>query len=66
MTSLKLNVTHTGSRFLVTSPDVPGLYVAHESRETALSLVEPTIKAMNDAAERRARARAMAAKAACA
>jgi hypothetical protein len=44
-----------GSQHVYTSPDVPGLYVAHTDEQTALKGVPGAIKMLEDMTARRAR-----------
>lgn len=53
-----------GSQYLFTSPDVPGLYVAHTDRETALRGIQPMIEAMDRVRQRYAAKTSMEHKAA--
>lgn len=42
-----------GAQHVITSPDVPGLYVAHADLETARREVEPTLAMLKAMADRR-------------
>jgi hypothetical protein len=44
-----------GGQHVITSPDVPGLYVAHADEATARAHVPDAIKMLEDMAARRAR-----------
>ena len=50
--SPRLKVQQVGGQWLITSPDVPGLYVAHKDREVAERAVPDAI-AMLDRMEKR-------------
>jgi hypothetical protein len=50
--TIRLDEKKVGPQWLITSPDVPGLFVAHEDIDVARRDVEPAIAAMD-----RARAR---------
>ena len=52
MPEIKLVERQVGSQWLITSPDVPGLYVAHVDPEVARREVKPAIEAMDRARKR--------------
>ncbi len=43
---LRLVVERLGGQWLITSPDLPGLYVAHADRATALASVDEAVNAL--------------------
>lgn len=45
--TIKIVEEKIGSQYVFTSPDVEGLYVAHEDRATAYADIMPTIRAMD-------------------
>lgn len=47
MAKIRLVEEKIGSQHVITSPDVPGLFVAHSDLETARRDVQPTIEAMD-------------------
>lgn len=55
--TLRLIVERVGSQWLVTSPDLPGLQVAHPEQEVALSSVPSAVEALKRV-QRRFEARA--------
>ena len=52
--SYRLDCRKVGTQYLITSPDVPGLYVAHEDEAVARAGVEPAIRMLEDMRQRRA------------
>lgn len=54
MPEIKLEERRVGSQWLITSPDVPGLYVSHSDLEAARRDVQPAIEAMDRARKRMA------------
>lgn len=63
-TKVRLVERHVGNQFVITSPDVPGLYVAHVDPETARRDVDAAIAAMERVRERIANRTAVKRKAA--
>jgi hypothetical protein len=55
MTEPRLVHEVIGSQHVYTSPDVPGLYVAHSDQQTALKGVPGSIKMLMSMTERRSR-----------
>lgn len=53
MKSIKLLEEKVGSQWLITSPDVPGLNVAHRDLETARSSVPAAMDMLKAMSERR-------------
>lgn len=45
--TIRLRTERVGRQWLVTSEDVPGLYVAHDDLETAMGDVRPAIEALD-------------------
>jgi hypothetical protein len=50
----RLEFKKIGDYHVITSPDVPALYVAHLDREQAIAMVPDQVKALRASAERRA------------
>ena len=50
----RLEFKMIGDYHVITSPDVPALYVAHLSRDKAVELVPEQIEVLRSSAERRA------------
>ena len=54
MSEIRLVKQQIGRQWVITSPDVPGLYVADADLEKALSSVEPAVQMLTDMQKRRA------------
>ena len=55
MTKIRLVEERLGTQHVITSPDVPGLFVDHADIEVARRDVEPTLQAMERVRSRIAR-----------